>query len=197
MDIPDERQGRWQPLLIAAVVTLLAAGTAWSALPGGQAVVFTHDDQDHDEWRELVEPLQRLRMHPTIDLRSDFWGSRSLARRVLDHGEELELTREQEEQIRDAMRAFRRDEIRRDADIEVAELELDELMEDADADLTAVEARMRELADLRVDARMAELRHERAVEAVLTAEQLDELEELGPFPALLRAFELRHDDRWR
>lgn len=190
----SDGRNRGRLALSAAVVTILIAGTAWStpsAAQRGDDARARHQ-RDRDDWIELIEPLQRLKLRPAITLRGDLWGSRRLARRALDHGDELGLTEEQETRIRDAMRAFRRDEIRRDADIEVAELELGELLEDATADLDEVEASMRDLASLRVDARIAELRHERAVEELLTAEQLDELEEMSPFPAFLRGFGVRH-----
>jgi Spy/CpxP family protein refolding chaperone len=102
-----------------------------------------------------------------------------LTSRVLANAEELELTDSQTTEIRDLQRDHRRDKIRRDADIEIAELELDEMLEAADPALDAVEAHMRQIANLGVDARLAELRLDRAVKGTLTAQQVDSLEEMA------------------
>lgn len=99
---------------------------------------------------------------------------------ILARAEELELDDQQIERIRAAERDHRRAEIERDAAIEVAELDLEELMTAGDSpDLQAVEAKMMDIAALRVQARIAGLRLRQDVEAVLTAEQRAELDEMG------------------
>lgn len=103
------------------------------------------------------------------------------AERILAHADELELTDEQTERVRSAQRQDRRAAIERDAAIEVAELDLQELLADEPAaDLSAVEAKMMDIARMRVQARMAELQLRRELEGILTAEQSDKLEDLGP-----------------
>ncbi len=100
--------------------------------------------------------------------------------RVLAHAEDLGLTEDQESHIRELQRTVRRGQIRRDADLEIAEMDLEEMMDDDGAGLDAIEQLMRQIAELGVDARMAGLRLERDVMATLTPEQRQELEELMP-----------------
>lgn len=128
------------------------------------------------------------------------------AERVLAHAEDLELSEDQQDRIRSIRRQHRRDEISRNAAIEVAELDLDELMQDAErADLDAVEAQMMEIARLRVEGRIADLRVRRQVEETLTAEQIEQLDESsvggvfrlregGPASFWLREHDHDHDE---
>ncbi len=105
-------------------------------------------------------------------------GRGSSVHSILAQAEELELTDDQEARIRDAQKAARRAEIARDAEIEVAELDLEDLMEDEyTADLGAVEAKMREISNLRVAARVADLRLRQESHGVLTPEQREKLED--------------------
>ncbi len=97
------------------------------------------------------------------------------------------MTDAQADQIREARTAHRRSEIERDAAIEVAELDLEDLMHDeASADLAAVEAKMLEIARLRVDGRIAGLRLHQQVMGVLTDEQREQLDEMGGFRIAIR-----------
>lgn len=104
-------------------------------------------------------------------------GSRT-AERVLRMAEELELTEQQEGEIRDVWRQHRRAAIERDAAIEVAELDLEDLMQDPHtADLAAVEQQMQAIGKLRVENRVAGLRLTQQVWGTLTAEQRDQLQD--------------------
>ncbi|MFQ5745572.1 MAG: Spy/CpxP family protein refolding chaperone [Acidobacteriota bacterium] len=105
-------------------------------------------------------------------------GCEEYGEEVLDHAEELELNEEQVGKIRDLQRDHRRASIERRAEIEVAEMDLEGLADDPDADLAAIQAKLEELAGLRVDERMAGLHLKRDVRQVLNQEQLDKLEEL-------------------
>ena len=148
--------------------------------------------QDQDDVRRTF--IQEIR--PTFRLPgTTMWRSSSLASRVLANADEIELTAQQEQAIRNAQRAHRREKIRRDADMEIAELEIEEMMEDDLVDLDAVEQKLRQVANLQVDDRMAEMRLERNVRGILTAEQLDELRELDPVRVIFRSY--RDPGRWR
>ena len=129
----------------------------------------------------------------------------SLAARALACADALGLTADQEQHVRETQRAYqdasigrraamqvaqldmrelqravRREQIRRDADLEIAEMDLEEMMDDDGASLDAIEQKMREVANLGVDARMGGLRLERNVMTILTLEQREQLEELMP-----------------
>jgi len=108
-------------------------------------------------------------------LRSSFGGS--MADRVLAMSEEIELTEQQETQIRDGRRDQRRAEIERDAQIEVLDLDLDELLEDRhNANLDAVEELMQRRASLRVQGQVADMRGSQEVWNALTAEQQEKIQ---------------------
>ncbi len=97
---------------------------------------------------------------------------------ILAHAEDLGLSQEQIDAIRTAWREHRRAGIERDAQIEVAEVDLEELMSrQEDAELEAIEKKMLEIAQLRVRGRIAELRLRRRLEQLLTAEQRERLRE--------------------
>ncbi len=144
------------------------------------------EERQVEEQRRLAEMERALaqemefRMRPAFRF-GNFFSSRSgaLAGRILAASEDLELTEAQEQTIRDNQRQHRRDEIRRDADIEIAELELEEMMEADSPDLDAIESHMRQIANLQVDERMANLRLDRSVRELLTVEQADKLDEMS------------------
>ncbi len=126
----------------------------------------------------MVQELRDRSRAPMVELRrlrSGFGGG--MADRVLAMGEEIGLTEQQEEQIRDARRAQRRAEIERDAQIEVLDLDLDELLEDRhSADLAAVEGLMQRRAALRVQGQVADMRASQDVWNSLTAEQQEKMD---------------------
>jgi len=136
--------------------------------------------QAEEKMRWAFEMAQEFNFSPEMQLAATyrFRGGR-LADRVLRASEELALTEAQESNIRDINRDQRREKIRRDADVEIAELELEEMMEPDVPNLDAIETHMRQIANLQVDARMANLRLDRAVKDVLTAEQIDQLDEMA------------------
>ena len=120
----------------------------------------------------------RMARAPRVELRSGGWFGSGTADRVLAMAEELELSEQQQDSIRSARRDYRRAEIERDAQIEVLDLDLDELLEDRHAaDLNAVEDLMMQRAQLRVQDEMARMRLGRQVWNTLTPEQQDEFEE--------------------
>ena len=97
--------------------------------------------------------------------------------RVLRMTEELELTAQQGDVIREARRQHHRASIERKAAIGVAELDLEELMEAPHtADLAAVEQQLHAVSELRVASHVADLRLTQEVWGVLTIEQRDQLQ---------------------
>lgn len=126
----------------------------------------------------VVQELRERARSPRVEVRGlrTRWGG-STADRVLAMGEEIELTEQQEAQIRDSRRDQRRAEIERDAQIEVIDLDLDELLENRHtADLGAVEELMQRRASLRVQGQVADMRASQEVWNALTGEQQEKLE---------------------
>jgi len=195
-----------------AVTTLVFASSAWAGAQQSRVIEFKEaprvlveiqEAQAIQELEKRVEAEKRAQeqlqrayaMAQNFDvrpmMRMSAFGMRSgnMAARVLANAEDLALTEEQTKSIRDTQRNHRRNDIRRDADIEIAELELDEMMEADVPDLDTIEAHMRQIADLQVDERMASLRMDRAVRDTLSAEQIEQLDELSPANFVFRTYQ--------
>ena len=97
---------------------------------------------------------------------------------MLHHRTELGLSADQVSRLETLRGDFTREAIRRDADIRIAELDLNLLLEQDPMDLAKVETKMREVAQLRADLRIARLRAVEQGKAVLTPEQRTRLQTL-------------------
>jgi Spy/CpxP family protein refolding chaperone len=95
---------------------------------------------------------------------------------MLHHRSELGLSPEQVGRLETLRGDFTREAIRRDADIRIAELDLAALLEQDPLDFPKVETKVRELAQLRADLRIARLRTIEQGKAVLTPEQRTRLQ---------------------
>lgn len=98
---------------------------------------------------------------------------------MLEHKQELGLTAEQERKLRDLRTEFTKDSIRRTADIRVAEIELDSLLEQDKWDVAKIEPKVKQIAGLRGDLRLARIKTLEAGRALLTAEQLEKFKQAG------------------
>jgi len=98
---------------------------------------------------------------------------------ILDHSQELGLSPEQEEKLRDLRTAFSKDAIRRDAEIRVAEIDLDSLLEQSVWDTAKIETQVKQIATLQGELRLARIRTIAAGRALLSPEQLEKLRQLG------------------
>ena len=180
-----------------AVVALIFTGTAWAGAQGvsqqspieaaesdataQEAGAFVVNQRARADTAAAARLMQEMRVRPTIALASSFSRrSGGIAIRALENAEEISLTQEQEDQIRGLQRENRRAQIRRNADTQIAEMDLEEMMGTESSDLDAVEQMMREIANYEVDERMARLRLDRSVKAILTEAQRDALEEISP-----------------
>lgn len=84
---------------------------------------------------------------------------------------DLGLGPEQVQRLEQLRLDFRREAVRRVADLRVAQLELGELTRADQADLAAVEAKLRDIERLRTDLRLAAIRTVEAGKAELTPDQ--------------------------
>jgi Spy/CpxP family protein refolding chaperone len=98
---------------------------------------------------------------------------------MLHWKDQLALTADQERSLRELRAKFEKEAITRTAEIDVAELELKELLEQERVDLTKVEASTKKIALLRADLRLARIKTIEAGKALLTQEQQRKLERLG------------------
>jgi protein CpxP len=77
---------------------------------------------------------------------------------MLHHSQELGLSPEQEKKLRDLRTEFAKEAVRRTAEIRVAQIELDALLEQERWDLAQIEPKAKQIAALEGDLRVARLR---------------------------------------
>jgi Spy/CpxP family protein refolding chaperone len=104
---------------------------------------------------------------------------RPLVSLMLMWKEQLGLTDEQERSLRELRTNFQKESIRQTAEIDVAELELNGLLEQEKVDIAKVEAVAKKIAMLQADLRVSRIKTIEAGKAVLTPEQRGKLEQLG------------------
>ncbi len=98
---------------------------------------------------------------------------------MLDYKQEIGLTLEQEKKLRDLRTEFSKESARRTADIRVAEIELDALLEQEKWDLSKIEPKVKQIATLQGELRLARIKTLEAGRAVLTPQQLEKLKQVG------------------
>jgi Spy/CpxP family protein refolding chaperone len=124
------------------------------------------DDDDHGRGRGEHHGREWSHEGPLISI-------------MLAHRDELGLRPEQETRLRELRVEATKDVIRRTADVRVAELDLDVLLERETWDTAAIEAKAKQIATLEGDRRIARLKALAAARAVLTPDQLRRLQEVG------------------
>ena len=97
---------------------------------------------------------------------------------LLRNREKLELSDDQVKKLEQLRSDFEKETIRNEADIRVAEIDLNNLLQAQSADLAKVEAKIRDIERLRADLRIARIRAIEKGKALLTAEQRKKLQEL-------------------
>jgi Spy/CpxP family protein refolding chaperone len=112
-------------------------------------------------------PMGRMRGDPA---------ERPLITIMLHHRTELGLSPDQVTRLETLRGDFTREAIRRGADIRIGELDVASLLEQDAVDLAKAETKMREVAQLRADLRIARLRAVEQGKAVLTSEQRTRLQ---------------------
>jgi Spy/CpxP family protein refolding chaperone len=98
--------------------------------------------------------------------------------------EQLGLTADQERSLRELRADFQKASIKQTAEIDVAELELSDLLEQDKVDIAKAEALAKKSAMLRADLRVARVKTIEAGKAVLTPEQRGKLDQLGREPMM-------------
>jgi Spy/CpxP family protein refolding chaperone len=98
---------------------------------------------------------------------------------MLEHSQDLGLNPEQEKKLRDLRTEFSKDSVRRTADIRVAQIELNALLEQDQWDVAKIEPKVKQLATLQGDLRVARIKTLAAGRAVLTPEQVEKLKQVG------------------
>lgn len=94
---------------------------------------------------------------------------------MLQHNEGLELSAQQIKELKKLRSRFERESIRREADIKVAKMELNELLEGDSIDLEKAEGKVREVERLRADQKLSRIRTVEDAKALLHADQRKKL----------------------
>lgn len=98
--------------------------------------------------------------------------------RLLRHAEDLKLTDQQQSQLEKLSREFRLAQIDRRAELAKSELELRDLMRDAEpSDQAMIDAAIDNVADLRAGMQKARVKQRLAVQSILTDEQEAQIRE--------------------
>ncbi len=98
---------------------------------------------------------------------------------ILSHGQELGLTADQLQKLQELRTTFEKEAVARGAAIRAAEIDLNALLEKDQWDLTAIEAKVKQVSTLQGDLRFAGIKAHAAGEALLTPEQVQKLEAIG------------------
>ncbi|HWF60720.1 MAG TPA: Spy/CpxP family protein refolding chaperone [Nitrospira sp.] len=98
-------------------------------------------------------------------------GTGHLIRHLLKHEKEIGLTADQVTKLKDIQLNLDKARIKAEADIQIAERELNALTDNEQSDLTAIETKLRQSEDLQVGLRMTSIKTRRDVMGLLTPEQ--------------------------
>lgn len=164
--------------LLSFLLGFLLLAAPLRAFESAEARPVVHEELVH-AWGEFARGLRdwgsRLRDH--------FGGSawreeQPLISLMLRHREKLELSAEQAEELEQLRSDYQRAAIRNDADLRIAEMDLEALLEAEPVDMAKVESKIREIERLRADQRLSRIRAIEKGKEQLSAEQRKKLEEL-------------------
>jgi Spy/CpxP family protein refolding chaperone len=108
---------------------------------------------------------------------------------MLHHRYELSLSPQQVRDLEDLRDGYERDAIRHDAEIRIAEVDLQRLLKAATVDLEQVNGKLQEMEHLKTETRLARIRAIEQGKALLSPEQREKLS------ALLREPQYSHFGR--
>jgi len=158
-------------VLLILGATLLAGSPAWAFHEETEKAVGDVVDQFRGLAGSFERHLSGVLGPIGVDTHGVTPAERPLISFMLEHREELALNPDQTARLEALRQAFAREAIRREADIRIAEMDLATLLDRDVLDMPKVEAKVRELAQLRADLRIARLRTIEQGKTVLTAEQ--------------------------
>jgi Spy/CpxP family protein refolding chaperone len=105
---------------------------------------------------------------------------------LLRNREKIGLSEEQVKKLEQLRSDFEKETIRNEADIRVAEIDLNNFLQAPSPDLAKVEAKIRDIERLRADLRIARIRAIQKGKTLLSADQRKKLEELTSEQRLTR-----------
>ncbi|MDD5559505.1 Spy/CpxP family protein refolding chaperone [Candidatus Methylomirabilis sp.] len=128
-------------------------------------------------YRMIPEMMRGMGIDPSFHRRGGHeW---PLISQMLMWQDQLGLTADQERTLRELRANFEKESIKRTAEIDVAELELNGLLEQDKVDVAKVETLAKKSAMLQAELRVSRVKTIEAGKAVLTPEQAEKFERLG------------------
>ena len=167
-----------EKLFLSLLLGVVLLASPSQAFESAEARPVVHEELVH-AWGEFARSLHdwggRLRHH--------FGGSASreeqpLVSLMLRHREKLELSTKQVEKLERLRSDYQRAAIRNDANLRIAEMDLEDLLEAEPVDIVKVESKVREIERLRADLRLSRIRTIEMGKEQLSAAQRKKLEEL-------------------
>lgn len=175
-------------ILLAWLIAVLAVPCALNVLAGEQSNSASSEQRTQgwdDYGRELRGWFSRWwdRLGGSTTR-----GERPLISLMLRNREKLGLSEDQVRRMEQLRTDFEKESIRKEADIRVADMDLDTLLDADKLDMAKVEAKIRETEKLRADLRLARIRTIEKAKELLTPDQRKKLQEIltePGFPHLL------------
>jgi DNA gyrase/topoisomerase IV subunit A len=173
-------------ILLALLLMALSTPTSENLLAGEQSNSASNEQraQGWDDYgRELRGWFSRWwnRLGATSTR-----GERPLISLMLRHREKLGLSDDQVRRLEQLRTDFGKESIRKEADLRVAEMDLDALLDAPNVDLGKVEAKVREIEKTRADLRLARIRTIEKAKELLTPDQRKKLQEILTEPGISR-----------
>jgi protein CpxP len=149
-----------------------------SALIMLQGPVWSDESYGSRESRAAHGKRERGSGHMSRGMAGYFTGAGHYLRHLLRHQDAIGLTDEQVKRLKTIQLDLDKTRIRTEAEIMVAERELAVLVEDEKADVSAIEAKLKQSEELETNLRMAAIKAKRAAVGLLNPDQLkkDQLE---------------------
>ncbi len=143
----------------SAIACALTLSPAWANPEGGYG---GHGGEHQKGQHGMGTAMMEMMMHG---------GAGHLIRHLLKHEKEIGLSAEQVTKLKELQLNLDKNRIKMEADIQVAEREVKALTDDEKSDIAAIEAKLKESANVQIGLRVLSVKTRRDALALLTPEQ--------------------------
>jgi Spy/CpxP family protein refolding chaperone len=158
---------------LLGVLLILVAASAKS-FAGADGIADFRERGCHEGGMPMMPPFLPPMMHHGQDMRGGPGAMPFLGQRLAG----LDLDEKQRDSVREIESKVVKDSIRKEADIEVTELELRETLDKDSVDLTSVEVKMKKIESLRAEMHLAHIKAFEEIKSKLTPDQKKTLREI-------------------